>query len=71
MKVFEVPHIEDVLLHCFDPGAEHLMTLCGQNYANVMFAHWPLTFAKTHGATLCKECSAHPDLPLHQLGDVG
>jgi hypothetical protein len=65
--------INDVLLHCFALG-EILMTLCGQNYENVMYAHRPGMF-KANIATaepyeMCPACVAHPDLPLALLGDL-
>lgn len=68
--------INDVLLHCFDPSAsgDLLMTLCGQNYENVMYANWPVSFALYSGPNYayetCQDCVSHPDLPLAILGDV-
>jgi hypothetical protein len=68
--------ISDVLMHCFDPSVpgDLLYTLCGQNYENVMYANWPVSFmlyaSPNHAYEVCQECVVHPGLPLALLGDV-
>lgn len=60
-----------VTLHCFNPNANGLWTVCGRQYEGIMYAHWPAGFHDGYEEVdLCKDCLDHPDYPLIRLGDL-